>query len=57
MEEKKKYIIKEETVNKVLNYLANKPFAEVSGLINEIRTTLQLVKEEQENTEETKNGN
>ena len=32
-----------ETFNKVVEYLSNQPFSEVSGLIAEIRETAQVV--------------
>lgn len=45
------YKLKEETINKLLNYLANKPFMEVAGIIHDLQTAIPI-KEEKEEGEE-----
>lgn len=36
------YKLKEETINKLLNYLANKPFMEVAGMIHDLQTAIPI---------------
>ena len=38
-----KYIITEETINKILNYLATQKYLDVAGLINEIQTKVEKI--------------
>ncbi len=38
----KQFIIKEETITKVLNYLSRRPYNEVAGLINEFRLVMPV---------------
>ena len=49
--------LKKETVEKVLNFLASKPFQEVSGLINEIQSqATQSLESDKVRKEEVKKG-
>lgn len=45
------YIITEESANKILAYLGNKPFVEVANLINDLKSIKKL-----ELTTDKKNG-
>ena len=38
------YKLKEETINKILNYLATKPYVEVAGIIRDLQT-VESIKE------------
>lgn len=42
----KKFSLPEETISKVLNYLAGKPFSEVFQLIKEVQEGAAEIKEE-----------
>ena len=42
------YIVGKELLEKVLNYLATKPFTEVAGLINQIQQEVKPVEEKLE---------
>lgn len=46
--------LKQEVLNKVLNYLASKPFVEVAGLIQEVRTATPIKEVKVEEVKETK---
>ena len=49
--------LKKETVEKVLNFLAGKPFQEVAGLINEIQSqATQSLESDKVRKEEVKKG-
>ena len=49
--------LKKETVEKVLNFLASKPFQEVAGLINEIQSqATQSLESDKVRKEEVKKG-
>lgn len=45
MEKNMEYKVKEETINKILNYLATKPYVEVAGLI-QVLQTVKPIKED-----------
>ena len=48
------YKIQKETLEKMLNYLASKPFAEVAQLINEIQQVEEIKEEVKEEVKEDK---
>lgn len=52
----KKYIISEEVLLGILNYLKTRPFQEVCGAIPVLSNLPELKKEEAEKTEEASDG-